>query len=135
MDFITMLQSVNYLAVLVATLSAFVIGGIWYSPAVFGKQWMKEVGVKESDAKKKAGQAMAKSFLITFIMATTLALFTPAGVQEGFMTGALLGFGIAAMNSVNNMVYELKSSQLMLINAGFAVVMYLIMGVIIGAWQ
>lgn len=135
MDLIANLQNVNYLAVLVATIAAFVIGGIWYSPMLFGKQWMKAVGIKENDAKDKATQAMIKSFIVTFIMATTLAMFTPAGASEGLMVGAVLGLGIAGMSSLNNMVYEMKPSNLMLINLGYIFAMYLAMGAILGAWQ
>lgn len=135
MDLMAALQSVNYLAVLVATIAAFVIGGVWYSPALFGKQWMKAVGLKENDAKKGMAPTMIKSFIITFIMATTLAIFTPAGLNEGLMVGAVLGIGIASMSSLNNMVYELKPTNLMVINFGYILLMYLAMGAILGAWQ
>lgn len=135
MDFVSLLQNVNYLAVLVATIAAFVIGAVWYSPMLFGNAWMKELGIKPGKEKKGMGALMAKSFLVTFIMATTLALFSPAGWYEGLSTGAILGFGIGAMTGVNNMIYEMKSSQLMLINAGYVLMMFLAMGAIIGAWQ
>ncbi len=36
------MNSINWLAVFVAGISAFVLGGVWYSPALFGKAWMKE---------------------------------------------------------------------------------------------
>lgn len=133
MDFITLLQEINYLAVLVATLAAFVLGAIWYSPAVAGKAWMKELGIKPDKEKKGLGAAMAKSFLVTFIMATTLALFAPNGAYEGMAVGSVIGFGVGAMNQINNMIYEMKSSQLMLINAGYSVIMFMIMGAVIGA--
>lgn len=43
--------ALNYWAILVAALSAFLVGGMWYSPAVFGKTWMKENGFSEADLK------------------------------------------------------------------------------------
>ena len=51
-------MELNYLAIIVAALSTFLIGGLWYSPAAFGKLWMKEngfteEGMKNSKAKKK----------------------------------------------------------------------------------
>ena len=42
----------NYLAIIAAAISTFVIGGLWYSPAVFGKAWMRENGFTEEDMKK-----------------------------------------------------------------------------------
>ena len=38
MDFSQVIQNLNWLAIMVAALSTFVIGGIWYS--VFEKSWM-----------------------------------------------------------------------------------------------
>ena len=33
------MPSLNYWAIFVAALSTFLIGGLWYSPAVFGNAW------------------------------------------------------------------------------------------------
>ena len=33
------MPEVNWLAVLAATVAAFVLGGLWYSPVLFGKRW------------------------------------------------------------------------------------------------
>jgi hypothetical protein len=133
MNIFSMLQNVNFVAVFVATLAAFFVGGIWYSKPVFGAVWMKEAGIKQKEAIKGAGKAMAKSFLATIIMATTLALFSPSGWYEGLTFGAIIGFGIAAMSGINNMVYEMRSTKLILINAGYIVAMYIAMGTILGA--
>ncbi|MGB4971685.1 MAG: DUF1761 domain-containing protein, partial [Cyclobacteriaceae bacterium] len=46
------MEGLNYWAILVSALSTFLIGGLWYSPAVFGKAWMKENGLTEEDLKK-----------------------------------------------------------------------------------
>ena len=36
------MSTINWLAILVAAISAFVVGGIWYSPLMFGNAWMKD---------------------------------------------------------------------------------------------
>ncbi|HEY0431663.1 MAG TPA: DUF1761 domain-containing protein, partial [Pyrinomonadaceae bacterium] len=41
--------SLNYLAVLVAAISTFVLGGLWYSPLLFGKAWMRANNFNEAD--------------------------------------------------------------------------------------
>ena len=41
------MNTLNWLAVLAAGISAFVLGGIWYSPALLGKTWMKETNLTE----------------------------------------------------------------------------------------
>lgn len=64
MDFQQSLESINYFAVIVAALSAFVIGGIWYS-ALFAKSWMKANGFSDEDLKNSN---MAKIFRGAFIL-------------------------------------------------------------------
>ena len=42
----------NWLALIVAAVSALAVGFVWYNPKVFGTAWMKEVGMTEEDAQK-----------------------------------------------------------------------------------
>ncbi|SHG00828.1 Protein of unknown function [Flavobacterium fluvii] len=60
----------NLLAVLVAALSSFVVGFIWYNPKVFGTIWMKEAGLTQEQLQKGN---MLKIFGLTFIYAFMLA--------------------------------------------------------------
>lgn len=61
----------NFPAILVAAVSALVVGFIWYNPKVFGNIWMKESGMTDADIK---GGNMAKIFILTFIFAVLLAM-------------------------------------------------------------
>ncbi|GAA4967789.1 DUF1761 domain-containing protein [Algibacter aquimarinus] len=61
----------NFPAILVAAVSALVVGFIWYNPKVFGNAWMKEAGMTEE--KIKSGN-MAKIFIMAFIFAFLLAM-------------------------------------------------------------
>ena len=45
-------MEINFLAVLVAALSSFVVGFVWYNPKVFGTIWMNEIGMTEEKAKQ-----------------------------------------------------------------------------------
>jgi len=65
----------NFYAVLVAALSSFVVGFIWYNPKVFGTIWMNETGMTEENAKKAN---MAKIFGLTFFYSFLLAFMMPA---------------------------------------------------------
>lgn len=128
----------NYLALFVAALSTFLIGGLWYSPAVFGKAWMRENGFKEEDMK---GGNMVKifglSFLLAVISAVNLAMFM--GPENDPTMGALWGFlagtGWVATFVGTHYLFERKSFTLFLINAGYSVVALTIMGIIIAAWK
>ena len=49
MDFIQVIAEINYWAVVVAALSAFVVGWMWYGP-LFGKSWMELNGFTDRDS-------------------------------------------------------------------------------------
>lgn len=64
-------MEMNFLAILVAAISALVVGFIWYNPKVFGTTWMKAADITEE---KIQGANMAKIFIMAFIFAVLLAM-------------------------------------------------------------
>jgi len=135
MDFSTL----NWLAIIVATIAFFAFGALWYSPSLFGKMWMKETGNTEETAKKaNMPKMMGLTLLFSFVMALNLALFMNSpdiGIAEGAMYGFFTGFGWIAMSIFVSGQYEFRSTAYMLINAGYNTIGLTIMGIIIGAWK
>ncbi len=135
MDF----SSINYLAVLVAAISTFILGGLWYSPLLFGKRWLRVNNFSEADLESFSKARMfGWSFLFALIMSLNLAMFLAApntNVTWGAIAGALAGFGWVAMALAIVGVFENKSWQYILINGGYMVVAFITMGAIIGAWR
>ena len=64
----------NLLAVLVAALSSFLVGFIWYNPKVFGTIWMKEAGLTQEQLEKGN---MLKIFGLTFVYSFMFAFMMP----------------------------------------------------------
>lgn len=64
------------MAVLVCGVAALVIGSIWYGP-LFGKAWMKIMGVENMSEEQK--QAMKKGMWMMYLSQFILSLIT-AGV-------------------------------------------------------
>lgn len=132
------MEHLNYLAVVAAALSTFLLGGLWYSPAVFGKAWMKENGFTEESMK---GANMIKIFglaiLLALISAVNLAMFLgeKATLGEGVGYGFAAGAGWVATFVGMHYLFERKSFRLFLINAGYSIVALTIMGLIIAAWK
>lgn len=133
------MSQINWLAVLVATIVAFVLGGVWYSQALFGKAWMKENGFTDEQLKmRNMGKVFGLSFIWTLIMAINLACFLATPETEiiwGATAGFLAGFGWIAMGIFVIGLFENKSARYMLINAGYMVVALVLMGVVLGAWR
>lgn len=134
-------MEINYLAVLLAALSAFFLGFFWYT-IFFAKQWQKLIGMSE----KGKGSASAKqtpnlgfllvgSFILELIMAFNLAMFLgpDADWQFGLFAGLATGLSFVSLAFGVNYMYEGKSFKLWLINAGYNTVLFAVMGVIIGA--
>lgn len=132
------MEQLNIWAVLVAALSTFLIGGLWYSPAVFGKAWMRENGFTEEGMKNSN---MAKIFGLAFILALVasinLAMFLGPDqtIAMGAFYGFLAGFGWVATFVGTHYLFERKSFTLFAINAGYSIVSLTLMGVIIAAWK
>jgi hypothetical protein len=132
------LDAVNWLAVVVASVTAFILGAAWYSKALFGNAWMQEVGLTE-DAITSAN--MARTFggtvVLQLLAAIALSAFLGSGSNwmEGLHTGLLIGiFWVASAYGVTYL-FEQRSLRLWLINAGYYVVLYAAMGSIIGAFK
>ena len=132
------MDALNIWAVLVSALSTFLIGGLWYSPALFGKAWMKENNLTEDDLKKgNMAKIFGLAFVLGLVSAVNLAMFLgeEADMSSGAFYGFLAGFGWVATFVGTHYLFERKSFKLFLINAGYSVVALTIMGLIIGAWR
>ncbi len=131
--------SFNYLSILVATVSTFLLGGLWYSPVLFGRAWMQEMGFTDETLKAKGnvGRIMGLSFLLELFMAFNLAAFIggKASFPFGLFAGAAAGFGWVALSFGVTYLFERKSLRLFFINAGYHGVAFSIMGAILGAWH
>jgi hypothetical protein len=135
MDFST----INYFAVLAAAVSTFVLGGLWYSPLLFGKAWMRANGFSESDLQTFSKARMfGWSILFSLVMSLNLAMFLSGpttNVTWGMAAGWLAGFGWVAMAIAIVGLFENKSWKYIAINGGYMTVAFVIMGAIIGAWR
>lgn len=130
---------INYLAVLAAAVSTFVLGAAWYLG--FTETWMELTGVTEEKIMSSGGSAstMIISFITYLLGAYALALLfksmNVSTVQTGALTGALIGSFIVGGNIFTNNAYEMKPIALSVLNAGFSVVSMTAMGAILGGWK
>lgn len=131
------MPDVNYLAVALAALSAFLLGGLWYSPMLFANRWMALTGQSEETLK---GGNMALifggAFVLNLVAAWAMASFlgrmplVPAALH-----GLAIGLCWVAASLGVNYLFERRPLGLWLINAGYFVLQFTIMGAIIGAFN
>jgi hypothetical protein len=130
---------INWLAVLVAAIASFVLGGLWYSKALFGRAWMSANNLSDADlAKNNMAKIFGLSLVFSVIMAANLAAFLAepkTTASWGATAGFLAGFGWVALSIATIALFERRSWKYMLINGGYMTVSFVIMGLIIGAWR
>ena len=131
MDFST----VSWLGVVVAGVTAMLIGGLWYS-LLFAKVWQRAAGVTDEQLKQNAPLTYVGSLLLAFVMALVLAPFIAhGGVVFGLVAGLAVGLGWVAASFGMVYLFERRPFAHWLVNAGYGVVSYAAMGAIVGAFQ
>lgn len=132
------MAGLNWLAVIAAAVSAFLIGALWYSKNAFGNIWMLEIGLtKDAFGKTNLAIIFIATFVLQLVAATALAVFLGTGNDwlAGLEVGLLVGLCWIATAYGITYFYEQRSLRLYLINAGYCVVLFATMGAIIGAFN
>ena len=128
MDF----SNINYFAVLAAAAVDFILGGLWYSPLLFGKAWMRANNFTDADVQTFSKARMfGWSIVFSLVMALNLAMFLAApdtNASWGMTAGALAGLGWVAMAIAIIGLFENKSWSYIAINGGYMTVAFTIMG-------
>ena len=125
-------------AVLAAALVNFAIGGLWYSPLAFSRAWVAAAGLDEERLRQAPmGRVFVLAFAAALVMALNLAAFIGAGKGVGFavFAGLAAGLGWVAMALGVTYLFERRPLRLWLINAGYLVVAFTAMGLVIGLMQ
>jgi len=131
-----------YLSILVASVVAFVVGMLWYSPLLFGKMWIELMGFSAKDMKKAKKKGMGKTMLLGFVSVLVMAyvfryLISVLGYStswDGAVLGLWIWLGFLATSMLGNVLWEGKPFALYLINATHYLVVLVVMGAILGAW-
>ena len=128
-------MEINWLAVVAAAASSFVLGGVWYS-ALFAKQWQTAAGLTDEQIKNSnMGLIFGGSFVLALIASASFAVFL--GSEVDAMTGALYGLtaGLCwvAASFGMNYLFERKNLPLFLINGGYHTLQFTLIGLILGA--
>lgn len=130
------MPEVNLLAVLVAALAAFIVGGLWYGP-LFGKRWQREAEIGDEQLKQVSP---AKVFGLTLVLALIAAYVFAVhlGPQPGLAFAAGRGFVVGvffvATAFAINYLFAQRSLPLFLIDAGYNVLFFTAIGTVLGVW-
>ena len=134
----------NFLAVILATVAGFAIGGLWFGPRTFFPVWWKLMG--KSPEEQPGSESMATVFGLTFLGAITqasvLGLILPLIADTvggldwfgGLATGALLGLGFSAATSLSHKLFGGFGLKVWVLEVGQDIVSLAAMGAIVAAF-
>ncbi len=130
---------INHWAVLLAALSDFAVGALWYSPLLFYRRWMQANGFSEEILQKgNTTVIFGLTFIFSLVISYNLAFFlgdASTTIAWGLTAGILAGFGWAAMGFAIIALFERRSLSYILINCGYLVIAFALKGFILGAWR
>lgn len=134
---------INYWAVLVSGVLGMIIGGLWYSPAVFGKMWMTLSGLTPEKMEECKKKGMTKQYVLQLIavlvMTSVLACIVRNAGAITLSSGLYVGFytwlGFIAPVTLGSILWEGKPWKLWLINNAHYLIVLLISGAILAIWS
>ena len=128
------MPDVDWLAVLVAAVSAFVLGGIWYGP-LFKATWCREAGVDMEAKPRHPAAVFGGAFVLSVIAAWALAALigrNEPSLSFALHVGFLTGLCFVATSFGINYLFAGRSLKLWLIDAGYHVLQFTLYGLILG---
>jgi hypothetical protein len=131
----------NWLLVIGAAVSSMILGVLWYSPVLFGKEWMALMKIKKDDIEKnKKGMtktyvlSMIAAFIMAFVLKQFIDLFYVVNFYDAIQLGFWIWLGFVATTMIASVLYEKKPWSLFIINSGYQLASILLMSVILSYW-
>ncbi len=129
----------NVLALVVTAVGKSVIGFLWYSPALFGKVFMRLAECDEAKMMKTLPRNLLIDIVANFVMAFVLVhAVVYAGATTfalGLAVGALNWVGLVAVGMLFSVTFEQRPFRLWLLNSGFQLLTVAFMGAVLAIWR
>ena len=132
------MPEINWLAVTLCAASSLFLGGVWYSPALFGKAWQQATGLSAEDlAKGNMRKIFGLTLVLSFIAAAVFAMFLGKNFGIGPATAAGFSAGLCWVAASYGITYlfEHRPLKLWLVNGGYHSLQFTLFGAIIGSMQ
>lgn len=125
----------NIWAVLLAAVSSFLLGGLWYSPVLFGGAWVRENGGQMQQG--HPAKVFGVSFVFSLLAAVCFAIWVgPAPLlSDALKAGAIVGIGFVAASFGINYQFAQRTFKLWLIDGGYHALQFLLFGLVLGLWH
>lgn len=136
-------MKIKYAAVIVATLVHYILGGLWYSPLLFGNKFLQIINWSPAQLAEIESQSHAKELAIAFVTSLVLVYILAHFVQytkattamAGIQTAFWLWLGFIVTTQAATVIFEQRPLGLYLINIGYQLVGCSLAGLILAVWR
>jgi len=136
-------MKINYAAVVVSALVYWVLGGLWYSPLLFGgkfieiMRWSPEqlARIEAEGAGLQLALALVGSLITAYVLAHIVRYTSGENALDGAKTGLWLWLGFIVTTNLNTVFFEFRPLGLYLINISYHLVAFLSMGALLAVWR
>lgn len=131
------MSGINFLAVLVAAAASFIVGGLWYSPALFLTAWQRNADDTREPGSGHPVKVFGVSFVFALVAALAFALWLgpKPPLSTALIQGLLAGAGFTATSFGINYQFANRGAIMWLIDGGYHSVQFLLYGLILGLWH
>ena len=131
------MMGINVPAVLAATVLSFLLGGLWYSHAAFGRLWNREAGRGPEAFQPHPVRVFAVSFAFCLVTSTAFAVWLGTDPPLGSAILNSLYAGTFFVAASFGMTYQFANLSLLmwLIDGGYHVARFLLFGLVLGLWH
>ena len=132
----------NYWAIIAGALVYYAGGALWYSPVLFGKAWMTANGLTEEKIKetqknawKSYLTALISALIISYGLARIEGYLNVTTLIGGLHTGFWAWLSFVLTTSATNNSFSGRPVKLLLIDNGYHLYGFLVIGIIVAVWR
>ena len=137
------MYTINFWPILISAIVSFGVGALWYSPILFGKDWLALMKISEKDIQDAQTKTMWKSYAAHFVanilsvgvLAFIIAISQATDATDGTLLGLVMWLGFVVPVGVSNLLWRKDPMKLVLIDTLQTLANLVISGAIIGAWK
>jgi hypothetical protein len=130
------LKRVNYLALAVVVLVAFVASSLWYSPLLFGRQFLELSGLPTpAPNAAKALSELLRTFVLAFVIARLVLMLNIADWKGALALGFWLWIGFPVVLLTGSMLWQNVPWKLAAIHSGDWLIKLMLIPVTLAVWR
>jgi len=129
-------MEMNYMGIVAAAISSFLLGGLWYSPILFLKPWNAAMGRNDDSSNGHPAKVFGLSFIFSLIAAAAFGyLVGPAPEFRAALHSALIiGICFVTMSFGINYQFADRPISAMIIDGGYHTGQFVLYAIVLSFW-